>query len=71
MQEVYDAPNGVVEVFSSAGVEVQKWCLPEELGDEGRQSKIGPVTHDDLLDFHEGLVAAESNEIWAELNPEG
>jgi len=47
----------VVDLLASAGVRVVTWDLPPEL----REHKIGPpITHDDLLSFHDDI----QNEGW-------
>jgi hypothetical protein len=46
------AADKVVEVLSTAGVEVVSWTLPQEL----YETKLGPpISHDDLLAFHIAL----------------
>ncbi|MCB1026667.1 MAG: hypothetical protein R2704_05515 [Microthrixaceae bacterium] len=52
MAEVRPAQEDVVDVLVSAGVTLTRWSLPAEL-DEPRGGR--PITHDDLLDFHEML----------------
>lgn len=52
MAEVGPADTDVVDVLVSAGVSLTRWSLPAEL-DECRDGH--PITHDDLLDFHEML----------------
>lgn len=44
----------VVELLAAAGVEVARWRLPAELREP--RGAGGPVTHDELLDFHRGLA---------------
>jgi hypothetical protein len=56
MAEVRTAEEHVVEVLRSAGVVCAEWQLPAELGER----PIGPpLTHDDLLDFHELLATPD------------
>ena len=56
MAEVRHAEDHVVEVLRSAGVTCAEWQLPAELA----EAHSGPpLTHDDLLDFHEGLSAPD------------
>jgi hypothetical protein len=46
----------VVDLLASAGVRVIKWDLPPEL----QETKSGPpITHDDLLAFHEDVQCAD------------
>jgi hypothetical protein len=52
MAEVRPAQDDVVDVLVSAGVSLTRWSLPAELT-ERRGGR--PITHDDLLDFHELL----------------
>ena len=47
----------VVDLLASAGVHVVTWDMPPEL----RENKVGPpITHDDLLAFHDDI----QNEGW-------
>ena len=56
MVEVRTAEDHVVEVLRSAGVACAEWQLPAELA----ESRIGPpLTHDDLLDFHDLLRSSD------------
>jgi hypothetical protein len=46
------AEQRIIDLLVSSGVEVQIWTLPMEL----REHPAGaPLTHDDLLAFHEVL----------------
>ena len=46
----------VVEVLRSAGVTCADWQLPAELS----EARIGPpLTHDDLLDFHDLMRSSD------------
>ncbi|NLD78549.1 MAG: hypothetical protein GX643_18015 [Acidimicrobiales bacterium] len=49
---VRSAEPRVVELLVTSGVRLVTWSLPAEL-DEPRSGD--PITHDDLLDFHEVL----------------
>lgn len=58
MAVVKPAPRRVVEALIAAGVVLTTWHRPAELA-EARPS-LGPLTHDELLDFHERLHHAET-----------
>ncbi len=46
------AESHVVDLLAASGVSVTVWVLPAELDEE----RLGaPITHDDLLDFHDLL----------------
>lgn len=47
-----NAEPHIVDLLSASGVKVTVWVLPAEL-DESRAG--APITHDDLLDFHDML----------------
>lgn len=52
MIEVRPAEAHVVDVLLAAGVHCTEWHLPAELN----EAKAGePITHDDVLDFHQIL----------------
>lgn len=52
MTEVKPADDPVVDVLVAAGVRCTEWHLPRELAEH----PVGePITHDDVLDFHEFL----------------
>ena len=53
MVEVRSAEPDVVDVLVSAGVQLTEWHLPAELVERPAGD---PITHDDLLDFHEMLA---------------
>jgi hypothetical protein len=52
MVEVRPAEAHVVDVLLAAGVTCVEWSLPAELGERRGGD---PITHDDVLDFHELL----------------
>ena len=52
MTEVKDADDQIIDILAAAGVKVVEWQLPKEL-DERPIGK--PISHDDVLDFHELL----------------
>jgi hypothetical protein len=54
MMVVKPAEPRVVDLLAAAGVQVARWRLPAELREP--RGVGGPVTHDELLDFHRGLV---------------
>lgn len=54
MVEVRTAEPDVVDVLVSAGVHLTEWHLPAELVERPSGE---PITHDDLLDFHEMLAS--------------
>jgi hypothetical protein len=56
MVEVRNAQDEILEVLIAAGVKCREWNLPDEL-DEEHQGP--PITHDDLLDFHEMLSSRD------------
>lgn len=50
MTEVKTADDQVVDILVAAGVRCVEWRLPSEMGER----PIGePISHDDVLDFHE------------------
>lgn len=52
LTEVKAADDQVVDILVAAGVRCVSWRLPAELGER----PVGdPITHDDVLDFHELL----------------
>ena len=59
MAVVKPAEPRIVDLLVASGVELSTWRLPTELF-EPRSG--APLTHDDLLDFHELLF--ESDEDW-------
>lgn len=53
----------VVDLLLSSGVRMQAWSWPKELSEP---RPLGPpLTPDDLLDFHELLVSADTYDAWA------
>ena len=52
MIEVRPAEPHVVDVLVAAGVDLEQWQLPAELGERKRGEAI---SHDDVLDFHDLL----------------
>ncbi len=52
MIEVRPAEPHVVDVLVAAGVDLEQWQLPAELGEQKRGEAI---SHDDVLDFHDLL----------------
>jgi hypothetical protein len=54
MVVVKPAEPRVVDLLAAAGVHVARWHLPAELREP--RGSGGPVTHDELLEFHRGLV---------------
>jgi hypothetical protein len=56
MIEVRTAESHVVDVLLAAGVPCAEWHLPAEL----TESRGGaPISHDDVLDFHELLTTPD------------
>ncbi|HKY15758.1 MAG TPA: hypothetical protein VJM33_12610 [Microthrixaceae bacterium] len=56
LTEVKGADDQIVDILIAAGVRCTAWRLPAEL----TERPIGdPITHDDVLDFHE-LLSGES-----------
>lgn len=51
---VKPAEPRIVELLAAAGVEVARWRLPAELREP--RGSGAPLSHDELLDFHHGLV---------------
>lgn len=51
------ADSRVVDILVAAGVELDVWEMPAELGE---QHSGPPITYDDLLEFHFGL----QNDSW-------
>ena len=50
LTEVKSADDQVIDILVAAGVRCTEWRLPSEL----TERPIGePITHDDVLDFHE------------------
>ena len=57
MRVVKPAERHIVDLLGASGVEVIVWTLPVEL----LERPIGsPLTHDDLLDFHDLLQSDEA-----------
>lgn len=57
MRVVKPAERHIVDLLGASGVEVIVWTLPAEL----LERPIGsPLTHDDLLDFHDLLQSDEA-----------
>lgn len=53
MTEVKAADDQIVDILVAAGVRCVHWRLPSELGER----PVGePISHDDVLDFHEILT---------------
>ena len=52
MTEVKPADEQIVDILVAAGVKCVEWRLPAELGERPTGA---PITHDDVLDFHEIL----------------
>ena len=56
MIEVRPAESHVVDVLLAAGVPCTEWELPAELG----ETRAGdPISHDDVLDFHDLLATPD------------
>jgi len=57
MAVVKPAEPRIVDLLVASGVELSTWRLPSELF----EARVGdPLTHDDLLDFHQLLFADDS-----------
>lgn len=56
MIEVRSAEPHVVDVLLAAGVHSTDWSLPAELGE---RTGGAPITHDDVLDFHDLLTTGD------------
>lgn len=56
MIEVRPAEEHVVDVLLAAGVHSTEWSLPAELTERPVGS---PITHDDVLDFHDLLTTSD------------
>ena len=57
MVVVKSAEPRTIELLVASGVEMSTWDLPAEL----REPRSGaPITHDDLLDFHQQLYDDDS-----------
>ncbi len=53
MTEVKNADDQVIDILVAAGVRCTQWRLPAELVER----PLGPpITHDDVLDFHDLMV---------------
>lgn len=52
MVVVKSAEPRTIELLVASGVELSTWDLPAELGESHSGA---PITHDDLLDFHQTL----------------
>lgn len=57
MAVVKTAEPRIVELLVASGVRMSTWSLPLELSEPRMGS---PITHDDLLDFHEILSGDDS-----------
>ncbi|MCH7789692.1 MAG: hypothetical protein IH940_09640 [Acidobacteria bacterium] len=58
---VKPAEAQTIDLLVASGVKMETWSMPLELGE--RPTGLGPITHDDLLDFHTLL---EDDASWAE-----
>ena len=62
MTIVKSAENRTIDLLVASGVSMETWKLPAELNER----RVGaPITHDDILDFHQVLENEES--LWATL----
>lgn len=61
MAVVKPAQRRIVELLVAAGVALSTWSRPAELSEA--RSTSGPITHDELLDFHQRL---HHDETWDE-----
>jgi hypothetical protein len=57
MAVVKTADRAIVDLLVASGVELAAWALPAELFEPRPDS---PLTHDDLLDFHQLLHGDDS-----------
>ena len=58
MAVVKSAEPRIVELLVASGVRMNTWSMPLELSER----RIGsPITHDDLLDFHELLHSGDDS----------
>lgn len=57
MTVVKPAEPRTIDLLVASGVAMDTWSLPAEL-DEPREGK--PITHDDLLEFHDHLHDSSS-----------
>ncbi|MGE3619467.1 MAG: hypothetical protein AB7L84_03300 [Acidimicrobiia bacterium] len=53
MSVVKPAERRIIELLVASGVPLQSWDLPAELTEP--RPTLGPLTHDDLIDFHQFL----------------
>jgi hypothetical protein len=65
MVEVRNADDHVVDVLLAAGVDCTEWHLPAELHEPHLG---GPISHDDVLDFHALLERADWFQTLATMN---
>jgi hypothetical protein len=61
MMVVKDAEPRIVDLLVASGVHMEVWRLPAELSEPRGTGE--PITHDDLLDFHDLL---HRDETWFE-----
>ncbi len=58
MAVVKPAQRRIVELLVAAGVALSTWSRPAELAEA--HPTLGPITHDELLDFHQRLHCDDS-----------
>ncbi|MEZ5322681.1 MAG: hypothetical protein R2698_11535 [Microthrixaceae bacterium] len=56
MVEVKHADDQVIDILAAAGVRCVEWAMPAEIGERPQGD---PITHDDVLDFHDLLSGSE------------
>lgn len=66
MTEVKPADDQVVDILVAAGVRCVEWQLPAELAERPTGE---PITHDDVLDFHELMSGEDWFTQLSELQP--
>lgn len=67
MTEVKAADDQVIDILAAAGVSCVEWKLPAELAER----PVGePISHDDVLDFHDLMSSEDWYSSLAALLPE-
>ena len=56
IRSAHEVDLTVVAFVLRAGAQLERWTMPKELT-ERQDVDASPITHDDLIDFHEALAA--------------
>lgn len=66
--QTVDATRYAVDILLAIGCRRIFWTIPDELQDPNRLNAT-PITHDDLLDFHQSLCSSSDVEIIRSAEP--